>query len=108
MIRGLCLALGPVLAAGAAWGDVSVVEYTCDRGAVLSVAYVTGGEDDLAIMPVEGQLVALERAQSGSGVLYSQVGREDGYIWFAKGDEALLGHGGVEGTTILPGCRAAE
>ncbi len=113
MIRSV-LICGLMLGAGAAQADiksadVKMAEYICDRDVRLSVVYINSdGPEAFAVMQIEGRLVALETVRSGSGALYAEIGKNDtGYNWFTKGDEALLGHGNTEGTTILPGCHTA-
>ena len=52
--------------------------------------YISGDEGSLAVIHVEGQQVALGQVISGSGAKYAQSADGVGYVWWTKGDEALL------------------
>lgn len=105
----------PALMAAPVLADTQVQEqdYVCDRGVVLPVSFVNpAGEAGLAMMVVEGKLVALRALPTGSGVRYVAFDEQDSYRLYTKGDEAFVTHIAADHTAdevpILSGCRVRE
>ncbi len=59
--------------------------YSCD-GRMVDVEYINAGTVSLAVLRFDGELVVASNVVSGSGARYAG-GR---YVWWSKGDEALL------------------
>ncbi len=101
---GLCLCAGPVAAF-----EVTTATYVCERGVTLPVAYVNADEDSAAALTVEGRQIALISEPSGSGARYTWPSDGAGYVWWTKGETAMLlwrdGATGAE-TTLMADCRA--
>ncbi|GGH25709.1 hypothetical protein GCM10010973_13030 [Cribrihabitans marinus] len=69
------------------------VTYTCDRGVEVPVVFInTETGPGQAVMQIEGKLVALRAAPTGSGVRYVAVDEQDSYRLYTKGDVAIIGH----------------
>lgn len=68
------------------------VSYLCQRNVGLDVVYINGlkNDDSAAVLSVEGKLVPMRLAPSGSGALYIAIDEQDSYRWFTKGDEGTL------------------
>lgn len=64
--------------------------YDCTRGVTVQASYLNTYEDSYAVIFVEGQLVALQNVQSASGAKYAQSPNGAGYVWWTKGNEAIL------------------
>ncbi|SPJ22392.1 MliC family protein [Palleronia abyssalis] len=84
LITVATLAIAPAVASAAP----EPVTYECERGARVPVLYVNGVDPTLAILLVDGNLVALPRTPAASGSRY--VDGEAGYLWYIKGDDARL------------------
>lgn len=94
----------------AAAAETLTFRYTCARGVEIPAVYVNAlDQPGVAVILVEGRLIALEAGPSGSGVRYAWPSDGSGYVWWTKGDEAALywrnGEIGEE-TLLLDGCRA--
>ena len=90
-MRRLAPALGLCLMTSSAWGqDFSTQTYLCDRGVEVPVTYVTGPDNSLAVLHVDGRQVTLRAEPSASGVRYSWPSDGSVYVWWTKGDEATL------------------
>lgn len=82
-----------------------LVEYECERGAVIHAAYVNEAEPGIVILMVEGRMVELRQEPSGSGIRYGAAETDEGYVWLSRGNEAMLlyRYEGVEEEPILIG-----
>lgn len=71
--------------------DANVIEavYTCERGVDIPVSYING-DTSVAVLWAEGQLITLERAESGSGARYMTAPNTSGYVWWSKGNTGKL------------------
>lgn len=103
------------LAATPAWADMQVetARYACDRGVEVPVAYVTESAPDgqaIAVLQVEGRQVLLYAEPVGSGARYGWPSDGSHYVWWTKGEGAMLlwrnGETGEE-TTLLAACARA-
>ncbi|RII39706.1 hypothetical protein DL237_06065 [Pseudooceanicola sediminis] len=63
--------------------------YTCERGVQIPVVYING-DTSVAVLWAEGQLITLERAESGSGARYMTPPNTSGYVWWSKGNTGKL------------------
>ncbi|MFN3823669.1 MAG: MliC family protein [Pseudorhodobacter sp.] len=78
---------------GMAWAEgltLNAATYHCERGVEVPVAYVTGGEDSIAVLTVEGRQIALYAEPAASGARYAWPSGGSGYVWWTKGDGASL------------------
>ncbi|WP_439273146.1 MliC family protein [Pseudochrobactrum sp. HB0163] len=68
------------------------VTYICERNVEVPVVYVNGLKNDesMAVISVEGKLVPMRIAPSGSGARYIALDEQDSYRWHSKGDEGIL------------------
>jgi membrane-bound inhibitor of C-type lysozyme len=85
--------------------------YLCDRGVEVPVAYVNGAGDSVAVLHLEGRLITLPVGPSGSGARYAWPSDGSGYVWWTKGDTAmLLWHDGAtsEEVTLYAACKLKE
>ncbi|WP_371223750.1 MliC family protein [Roseovarius sp. 2305UL8-3] len=87
------------------------VRYRCDRNAEVRAIYVNPKEAaGLAVLYIEGQLVALQDAPAASGAFYTSGDGEIGYRWHVKGKAAFLTYqaeGASDETVLLNNCVAA-
>ncbi len=104
-----------LLLPGAAMAGAEVVEalYECERNVRLPVVFVTPqGEAGLAVMFIEGKLVAMRSLPVGSGVRYVAFDEQDGYRLYTKGNTALVRHLAADDmadeVTILRDCRRID
>jgi membrane-bound inhibitor of C-type lysozyme len=106
----LALALLAPLPAAAGDGAVTELRYTCERGVEVPAAYVNAGAVSVAVILVEGRMVALPVTQSASGARYSTAAKgRSGYTWWTKGDDAQLSWFDAERSeevTLLAFCTA--
>jgi membrane-bound inhibitor of C-type lysozyme len=82
--------------------------YLCERGVAVPVAYVNAADGAAVVLTVEGRQIALLQGPSGSGARYEWPGGGSGYVWWSKGNGAvLLWHDAARGeeTTLLSECR---
>ncbi len=115
MIRhaGVIAAALLTLSGGAAAEDgpgVISVTYQCDRAVALPVTFINPGEaPGLAVMMIEGKLVALRQTRSASGARYFALDEQDSYRLYTKGSDAFVTYLAADHTaeeaTILDGCR---
>jgi membrane-bound inhibitor of C-type lysozyme len=111
MIRRALIPLLTVAASPAAAEapEIVTLRYACERGVEVPAAYVNTAGGGVVVLSVEGRQIALAQGISASGVRYEWPSGGSGYIWHAKGDEAvLLWHDGESGaeTPLLSGCSA--
>ncbi|WP_298911853.1 MliC family protein [uncultured Roseobacter sp.] len=67
----------------------TVQAYLCDRQVEVPVIYVAG-PPAAVVLSVEGRLVYLESTPSASGARYAGTGHKSSYVWWSKGDAAML------------------
>ena len=107
------LALGLSATAGLAQTQILEFTYSCDRGVELAVRFVNPpSEPGIAVMGIEGKLVALRAVPAASGVRYVATDEQDSYRLYTKGREAFVTWMAADHTagevTILDGCRAPQ
>ncbi|WP_298971548.1 MliC family protein [uncultured Roseobacter sp.] len=65
--------------------------YRCERTVELPVIYVSGETGvGVVVLLVEGEMVNLETTSAASGARYAGSPDLSGYVWWTKGDAALL------------------
>lgn len=80
------------------------ITYECERGALLDVVYLnTEDGGAYAVAQIDGHLVPLMIARSGSGAKFMQG--EGGYVLWSKGEEATV-YFGADEDAILSDCVA--
>lgn len=90
MLTRFALALC-LLATPAAAEEMQSQTYRCDRGAQVQATYLNPGERSFAVLSFEGRQMGFEIAQSASGARY--VSADGSFVWWTKGDGAMLLHG---------------
>ncbi|MCQ0970914.1 MliC family protein [Paracoccus sp. TK19116] len=91
--------------------DLAAIEvnYRCDGGVDLPVVFLNNlSPDQLAVALIEGRLVTMRQAVSGSGIRYVAVGDAAPFVLRGKGDDATLYRGEDEAEEVLTGCKARE
>ncbi len=111
--RSLTAALSALaLAAPASAGmDILGATYLCERGVEVPVSYVNGSDGSVAVLYVEGRLITLPIAISASGARYSLPSDGSGYVWWTKGETAMLywrDSATSDEVTLYAECRMAE
>ena len=89
------LALGAVMLglAAPALADPLAVRTTslaCDRGVSVPVVFVSGPEDAVAVLQIEGRQILLYQEPAASGVRYAWPSDGAGYVLLSKGDAATI------------------
>ena len=100
-----------LLALPAAAQDVPeglTVEYGCDGGATLAVAYINppGGES-YAVVVHDGRLIPMKAGPTGSGVRYVSLD-DTRLVWHSKGAEGFLAHDDAEMSMVAAGCAETD
>lgn len=107
MIR-LAAVMALLPAAALAEQQLITARYACERGVEVPVAYVTAGDASVAVLTVEGRQIALQQEVSASGARYGWPSDGSNYVWWSKGDTAMLawkdGATGTE-TPLLSDCK---
>ncbi|WP_254446696.1 MliC family protein [Ruegeria sp. HKCCD8929] len=90
---------------------VSSVVFTCEWGVTLPITYIDpSDEPGFAVVMVDGKLVAMRQARSGSGVRYVAVDEQDGYWLRIKGRDATVSYLAADHTAseqvLLKECRS--
>ncbi len=65
---------------------ITTARYSCAGGAAFAVQYVNAGENNLALIPVDGTERVFVQTVSASGARYVSGGHE----WWSKGEGATL------------------
>jgi membrane-bound inhibitor of C-type lysozyme len=100
--------LAPSLAA-AEPAQITTVSYLCERGARVEASYINAGESSFAVVGVEGRQVGFEIAESASGARYVSADPEQPYVWWTKGETAMLLHGTDDAEAmLLQGCQQQD
>lgn len=100
----LATMLAPIAApALAAPTDVTVAQYRCDRGAVVLATYVNAGEDAFAVVGFEGRQLGFVIATSASGARFVSTDPTQPYVWWTKGETAMLLHGSGDAEVMVYG-----
>lgn len=111
-MRHRTFAVGCLLALSgpAAGADITRQSYLCARDVIVPAIYVSGDVNPaVAVILVEGQLVALQATPAASGSRYGGGQGAEGYIWWTHGDTATLlwrDPGADAEEIILPDCAA--
>ncbi|QUS35731.1 MliC family protein [Falsirhodobacter algicola] len=104
------LAILAALLPGAALAEppFTTLTYTCERGVTVPVTYVNTGDTALAVLNVEGRQVTLLAERAASGARYGWPSDGAHYVWWSKGDGAVLLWHGPDGTedVLLASCTA--
>ena len=106
-MRAWLLPLAILAAPGAAQDvpEALVVDYRCDGGVRLQVAYLNPpGGPSLAVVEHEGRMVPMRAGPTGSGVRYVAFD-DSGLVWHTKGREGFLARdAGADQTTLNGNC----
>lgn len=98
------VALIPCMAPAA---DSATTRYSCDRGAVVWATYLNVGDQSLAVVAFEGRQLGFAIDVSASGARYVSTDPAQPYVWWTKGDTALLIHGSGDAEAMIYGDCAA-
>ncbi len=83
------------LVGGVALADIDIlpVTFSCENDTQLPVFYFNSSEGaGAAAMLIDGELIALKQAPSGSGIRYESVDSDGTYILRSKGWDATITH----------------
>lgn len=89
----LWIAAALVCIAPSAWAEGLAVHNTrllCDRDVEVPVVFVTGPEDSVVVMQIEGNQILLYREPAASGAKYSWPSDGASYVLWTKGDETTI------------------
>ncbi len=77
---------------------VQNLRYACDRGVEVPATFVTGPEDALVVLQIEGRQILLYQEVAASGARYAWPSDGASYVLWSKGDEAVISwrEGGAE------------
>ncbi|MDW3221931.1 MAG: MliC family protein [Paracoccaceae bacterium] len=88
IMAGFMIWTGAAMTANA--GSVAAL-YLCERSVELPVVFVEGKDSiGVAVLLVEGEMIHLETTPSASGARYAGPRNLSGYVWWTKGDAAML------------------
>ena len=87
--------------------DVTTVRYGCDRGAQVVATYLNAGEQSFAVVGFEGRQLGFVIGTSASGARYVSSDPAQPYVWWTKGDTAILLHGTGDAEAMIYGDCAA-
>lgn len=90
----LSLAAAPVMAE-----EMPTETYRCDRGALVQATYLNPGDRSFAVVSFEGRQMGFEIAVSASGARY--VSADGQFVWWTKGDTAMLMHGSGDAEAMI-------
>ncbi len=81
--------------------------YLCERGVEVPVAYVNADGEAVVTLTVEGSQISLYQERSASGARYGWPSDGSNYVWWSKGDTAVLYWKDATGaeTPILSECK---
>ncbi|NEX44885.1 MliC family protein [Pseudotabrizicola algicola] len=106
--------IAPVLAvvAGVAAGaqvwaaplEVNNIRLTCDRDVVVPVTFVTGPEDAVAVMQIDGGQFLLYQEPAASGARYAWPSGGASYVLWTKGDQTTILWREAGAETVLLTC----
>ncbi len=94
-IRTPLCAVALSLCGTAALADIDILSVTfrCENNTQVPVSYFNPADGPgAAAMLVDGQLIAMQQVQSGSGIRYESVGSVGTYTLRSKGWEATISH----------------
>jgi membrane-bound inhibitor of C-type lysozyme len=103
-LAALCLA-STAAPAPAQAPEALTLNYRCDDGAHLPVAYVNAPEGaSYAVLVHDAKLDVLKAGPTGSGVRYVSIDGSS-LVWHVKGPEGFLARDDGDETMILTGCK---
>lgn len=98
-----------VLPCMAVAAESASTRYSCDRGAVVLATYLTIADQSLAVLAFEGRQLGFAQDTSASGARYVSTDPAQPYVWWSKGDTAMLIHGSGDAEALVYGdCRAVK
>ncbi len=93
--------------------EISQTTYRCDRDVIVPATYINHkDESSIVVLFVEGKQIVLRLENSASGERYAPIEREDGYIWWTKGETAFLFYVASDSdkteTDVIKGCQSQD
>lgn len=86
--------------------QIATARYLCERGARVEATYINAGDSSFAVIGIEGRQIGFEVAASASGARYVSADPAQPYVWWTKGETAMLLHGtGDAETAIYQDCQ---
>lgn len=91
-MRGVAVGMLALLAGQAVAEPLQVnnIRLTCDRDLEVPVTFVTGPEDSVAILQIDGGQYLLYQEPAASGARYSWPSGGAGYVVWTKGQETSI------------------
>lgn len=94
MLTAIAVTLIPFAAlAQSPVAEVMTQTYACERGAQVSATYINLGDQSFAVVTFEGRQVGFAIDASASGARYVSTDPAQPFVWWTKGDTAMLMHG---------------
>lgn len=88
--------------------ETMAVAYACSGDTRITVRYLNMKDGvSLAILVIEGEIILMETAISGSGARYVSADPQTPYQWWTKGSDGMLDRLGPDGnvqSSVLSGC----
>ncbi|MBT9244325.1 MliC family protein [Gemmobacter fulvus] len=81
--------------------DLLTQTYHCDRGAQVLATYINIGADSFAVLGFEGRQIGFSIAQSASGARYLSVDPALPFVWWTKGDTAMMLYGSGDDEAMI-------
>ena len=107
LAAGLSVAFTLPATAQNAPAEVVTQPYTCDRGARVDATYLNIGDRSFAVVGFEGRQLGFAIDVSASGARYVSTDPAQPFVWWTKGDTAMLLHGtGDAETAVYASCAA--
>ncbi|MFZ0099542.1 MAG: MliC family protein [Gemmobacter sp.] len=89
--------------------EVMTQTYACERGAQVSATYINAGDQSFAVVAFEGRQIGFAIDTSASGARYVSTDPAQPFVWWTKGDTAMLMHGtGDAEAMVYASCAAAS
>ena len=89
--------------------EVTTQTYACERAAQVSATYINAGEQSFAVVTFEGRQIGFAIDTSASGARYVSTDPAQPFVWWTKGETAMLMHGtGDAETMVYASCAVAS
>lgn len=89
--------------------EVTTQTYACERGAQVSATYINSGDQSFAVVTFEGRQIGFAIDISASGARYVSTDPAQPFVWWTKGETAMLMHGtGDAETMVYASCAVAS
>jgi membrane-bound inhibitor of C-type lysozyme len=88
--------------------EMTTQTYACERGAQVGATYINVGDQSFAVVTFEGRQIGFAIGTSASGARYVSTDPAQPFVWWTKGETAMLMHGtGDAETMVYASCAVA-